>query len=108
MCPRKAIQADGIVDLKKLLKTPPKCEMPLGRRQVCCRETAGGQSRWMARVEERFNSLPSPRPDLEWVRMASGYRNLQNQRRKPGLSGSMKVPQKPCWGEGLIKNRTDS
>lgn len=81
MYPRKAIETDGIVDLKKLLKTPSKCEMPLGRRQACCRETAGGQSRWIARVEERLNSLASPRPDLEWVSVAFDYRNLKYLRR---------------------------
>ena len=47
MYPRKAIETDGIVDLKKLLKTPPKCEMPLGEgRRVAGRQREGRADGW--------------------------------------------------------------
>ena len=61
---------------EKTIKNTSKVWDAPGRKQACCRETAGGQSRWMARVEERLNSLASPRPDLEWVSVAFDYRNL--------------------------------
>lgn len=92
---------------KKTLKTPPKCEMPLGRRQVWCRETAGGQSRWMARVEQRFNSLPMAWP---WV----GQSGLWLQKPAASAQVARVVREYSSITEALLgwgadkKNRTDS